>query len=122
MALAFVPSTASGQPQEHTVVVTDDPADWTPHVLDGRVNALLQIDDTVYAGGTFTQVSNADAPASITQPYLVAFDANTGVVDTGFAIELNGRVEALAASADGSALFAGGDFTRVDTTNVDRLV
>ena len=98
VTLGLLPASAVGQSQEHPVVVSDNPADWTPHVIDGRVNAVLQVGDTVFAGGTFTQVKDADSADIIDQPYLMAFDADTGVIDTRFAPQLNGRVEALAAT------------------------
>ena len=41
IALSFlaVMTRASAVQTQHSVVVTDDPADWTPNILDGQVNA-----------------------------------------------------------------------------------
>lgn len=120
-ALSLVPTSASGQLQEHSVVVTDNPADFTPHVLDGRINAIAQVGDTMVAGGTFTQVSEAGSNQTINQAYLVAFDPETGDIDTRFDPELNGAVEALAASPDGNDVIVGGAFTTVNGSTQDRL-
>ncbi len=112
-------SPASGQ-LEQPVVVSDNPADWTPHVIDGRVNALVQIGDTMVAGGTFTQVSDADNGRTLNQSYLFAFDAETGQIDTRFDPRLDGAVEALAVAPDGDVI-VGGAFTSVDNAKQDRL-
>lgn len=40
----------------HPAVVSDNPAHWTPNILDGQVNAILQMGTKVIVGGTFTQV------------------------------------------------------------------
>ena len=117
----LVPTSASGQ-LEQPVVVNDNPADWTPHVIDGRVNALVQIGDTMFAGGSFTQVTEPGSNQVIDQPYLFAFDAETGAIDNQFDPELNGQVEGLASSPDGRSLIAGGGFTTVNGSQQDRLV
>ena len=78
LALGLVPTTASGQQPAQDVVVSANPADWTPQVLDGRVNAMVQIGGTVIAGGTFTQIADAGSNRTINQSYLFAFDATSG--------------------------------------------
>ena len=40
----------------HSVVVSADPAGTTPNVLDGQVNAIVQVGGKMIVGGTFTQV------------------------------------------------------------------
>jgi hypothetical protein len=32
-------------------VVSSNPADWTPHVLDGKVAAIVQVGNRIVAGG-----------------------------------------------------------------------
>ena len=122
LALGLVPTTASGQQPAQDVVVSANPADWTPQVLDGRVNAMVQIGGTVIAGGTFTQIAEADGSPATNQSYLFAFDARSGAIDTRFAPKLNGAVEALAASPDGKSVIVGGAFTSVDNAKQDHLV
>jgi hypothetical protein len=52
------------------------PADWTPHVLDGKVDAIVQVGDKMVAGGLFTRVANAAAP--IPRSNIFAFDPPPG--------------------------------------------
>src|SRR4051812_13624888 len=86
-------SLADGPP----AVVNADPADLTPHVLDGRVNAIVQVGGRVLVGGTFTQVQQAGSADVLARASLFAYDAATGAIDPAFAPQLNGEVDALAA-------------------------
>jgi hypothetical protein len=106
------PSTAVNA--QHPTVVSDDPANFTPHALDGTVYRIIQIGSRVYMGGSFTQVRNANSNTVLNIPRLVAFDATTGQIDTGFQAQVNGTVRALAASADGQSIYVGGTFTTVN--------
>ena len=54
--VALIPSPAAAVQTPESVVVNPDPADWTPDILDGQVNAILQMGSKVIVGGTFTQV------------------------------------------------------------------
>ena len=81
--LAAVPAHASvhvNTPQP--AIVSPDPVDWTPNVLDGRVRAIAQVGSRMVLGGTFTQVQNAGQSSTLTRNYLFAFDASTGTVDS----------------------------------------
>lgn len=101
-------------------VVNEQPSPLTPHVLDGSVDAFAQVGDVMYAGGTFTQVTSPDGARHYDRPYLVAFDVHTGEVlpDTPTP---NKKVIALEAAPDGSALYIGGRFTKVDGERAHRL-
>src|SRR5438105_853304 len=92
---AFAPATAHAASVEHSLVVSADPVDWTPHVLDGEVDAVAQVGNLMVIGGTFTQVQDASGGTTYVRPYLAAFDAATGAVDTAFAPTLDGVVSAL---------------------------
>ncbi|MER7245404.1 LamG-like jellyroll fold domain-containing protein [Kribbella sp. NPDC000426] len=77
-----------------------------------------------YAGGRFTSVRPPGAAAGtgeVGQAYLAAFDATTGALVTAFNPVLNGQVYAVAASADGSRIFVGGDFTTVNGQTRNRI-
>lgn len=39
--LTFIPTPAGAVQTPQSVVVNPDPADWTPQILDGAVNAIL---------------------------------------------------------------------------------
>ena len=77
-----------------------------------------------YAGGRFTSVRPPGAAAGtgeVAQAYLAAFDATTGALVSSFTPVLNGQVYAVAASADGSRIFVGGDFTTVNGQTRNRI-
>jgi hypothetical protein len=83
---------------------------WT---ANGRVNAVVTVGDRIYLGGAFTEVSNRSGSQVVARNRLAAFDATTGAVVPDWNPGANDEVLALAASEDGSRLFAGGRFTSV---------
>jgi Domain of unknown function (DUF5122) beta-propeller len=97
------------------VVVSDDPANFTPNVASGAVYKLTQVNGTMYAGGSFSSVSTpagVNPGGTFARSNLVAFNAATGVISTSFAPSINGEVWALA--SDGASLWVGGTFTSVN--------
>jgi hypothetical protein len=100
-------------------VVNADPADFTPHVLDGRVNAIVIVGTTVVVGGSFTQVAEPGGP-TLARKNLFAFDAATGDISTGFAPGVNAKVFALA--TDGTSVFVGGEFSKSEGHTHRRIV
>ena len=89
--LAFVPTPAGAVQTPESVVVNPDPADWTPDILDGQVNAILQMGSKVVVGGTFTQVRRAGFSQIFDRNFLFAFDMDTGVIDPNFVPVLERR-------------------------------
>jgi len=87
---------------------------WTPHILDGHVKAIVQAGDTVIVGGAFTQVSSADGNTIYNRSNIVAFNATTGAVSTTFVPQVDDEVTSLALAPDGKSVFIGGFF---DTVN-----
>jgi hypothetical protein len=77
-------------------------------VFNAQVRALVASADgrTIYAGGYFTTVSGR------AESRIVALDAATGAVRTGFTAKASSYVMALARS--GSTIYAGGAFTSVN--------
>ncbi|MGH9039882.1 MAG: hypothetical protein ACRDZ3_06590, partial [Acidimicrobiia bacterium] len=122
LAVAFgsMPS-ASALYSAHDRAVSADPVDSTPHVVDGKVTAILPVGNRIYVGGTFTQIKqtkDASAPI-ILKPGMFAFDATTGAIDMAFNPPAWGidptpsvakGVEALAVGPDG-AILVGGAFS-----------
>jgi Domain of unknown function (DUF5122) beta-propeller len=105
---------AVGYPQPN--VVSADPVDFTPHVLDGSVLAIASVGSRTYVGGTFTTVVNAGTSAQLPRNYLFAFDRTTGRVLDTYTPALNGAVESIAPAPDGSSIIVGGRFTTVNGT------
>ncbi len=98
----------------HPSIASEDPAGFTPDVVDGRVNAIIVMNGTVFVGGTFTTVRDAGSSNDLTRDYVFAFDATSGAVSTSFRPELSGKVEALAPGPDGASVFVGGSFDRAN--------
>lgn len=92
-------------------VVSEDPVDWTPHVLDGTVFAIAVVGETVVVGGTFSTVANEDG-FRYRRNYLFAFDAVDGTLRR-FAPRLDGPVYSLVPGPDGT-VYAGGAFRTVN--------
>jgi hypothetical protein len=98
-------------------VVSDNPADTTPHiVLDDTsysVYAYAQVGRTMYAGGRFQQVQDPAKTTTYSRSNFVAFDSETGVVSP-LNLSFDGTVGAIEATADGTALFISGAFSKVN--------
>ncbi|NND01705.1 MAG: LamG domain-containing protein [Acidimicrobiia bacterium] len=114
--LAAVPGTASAEltdlPDKTWGVVGlyDSLTTSTP----AEVMAIEQIGNTIYVGGQFLEVVRKRNEPHHDQRFLAAFDATTGDWIDWWRPQFNGPVFALEASADGSRLYVGGEFTDVD--------
>jgi len=93
-------------------VVSDNPVNWTPDVLDGKVEAIAQVGNRIIIGGTFTQVE--DNAGVHDRSRIAAFDASTGAVDPGFHPVLDGAVTAIVPAGDGTSVFVAGSFNAID--------
>lgn len=123
MVAVLVPAGAAAPATvPHGVVVSADPVGWTPHVLDGKVNAVAEVGDLVVVAGKFTQVQAAWSDEVIERHNVFAFDPDTGDIDPSFAPDVAGEVRAAVGSADGTAVFLGGHFTYVDGVRSKGLV
>ncbi len=94
-------------------VVADRAVSWTPAINDGAVTAIVQVGDTMVVGGTFTSVTPSGG-TGLAQAYVLAFDATTGAIRTGFRPVLDGAVNALVAAPDGRSVYVGGAFSTVN--------
>ncbi len=96
-------------------VVTDDPANNTPHVMDGSVDAITQLGDKVIAAGSFSKVSPSGSFANtaddVVRHGIFAFDADTGAIDPAFDPDLGGTARSL--DTDGTYIYVGGRFGSV---------
>lgn len=101
-----------------TAVVNPNPVSFTPHVLDGKVNAIAQVGNTINLGGRFTQVRESSNQTVLARTNLMAFNATTGAISTTFVPNVNDEVTTLIASPDGQTVYVAGYFTSVN--NVTR--
>lgn len=120
-ALFVAVPTVSAASVEHPAVVSDNPANNTPVLVDDttdgpalHVDAIDQTGDTVYAGGFFDSVADSTANGSQTfaRSNVTALDANTFKVDETFAPVVDGNVWAVEATP--TAIYIGGSFTTVN--------
>jgi hypothetical protein len=120
MAIAATPAAAVNADQGNQVASTN-PADFTPHVMNGSVNGITQIGNKIVAVGTFTTVRQTLTSANITRNRIFAFDATTGAIDAGFNPNLGGAANSV--DNDGTSIYVGGSFSSVGgNTAVKRVV
>jgi hypothetical protein len=109
------PPTAAVNADHGNQVVSANPADFTPHVMNGSVNAVTQIGNKIVAAGTFTSVSPAGSFGNtgddVVRNRIFAFDATTGVIDPAFNPNLGGAANSL--TTDGTYVYVGGAFSSV---------
>src|ERR1022692_560022 len=84
----------------------------------GTVWALAAVHGVIYVGGNFTSVRPPgvalNGAGQKVRTDLAAFNASTGALIKSFDPTLDGEVNALAVSPDGSTLYVGGHFTHAD--------
>ena len=108
VALSAVPAEAVLVPPPVAATITSaNPVDYTPQVQNGSVRAFTQIGNTIYAGGSFTGIKAAGATAWTPASNLVAYDASTGALKSGFKPVFDNAVQALAVSPDGKPIVGG---------------
>lgn len=93
-------------------VVSENPVDYTPHVLDGTVWSMAVIGDTVVVGGAFTAVADSSRQQTYARRNIFAFGLHDGVVRR-FAPVVDGTVYSLAAGPD-DTVYLGGAFATVN--------
>ena len=113
--LAMAPPTMSAtvgnsHPQTGRIV-NEDPANFTPHILNGTVYSIVQVGNLVVVGGNFTQVRQTTSSPIITRNRVMAFNATTGVISTSFNPNPNNTVYKVQAAADGKSVYVGGRFS-----------
>src|SRR5262245_62041808 len=109
-------ATPAAAEQWQARVVSQKPFAWTPHVLDGFVQAIAVIGDVAVAGGRFSSVQEASSGKTLNRNNLFAFKLGTGEVLPNFAPRINGFIYALAGGAAGT-VYVGGAFNHVNNQN-----
>lgn len=100
----------------HDGVVSEQPVQWTPHVLDGAIKDILRIGDTVVVAGEFNRVSDADGNRTHSRRNLFAFRHGSGELLASFTPRVDGTVTSLAEGPGGSVIL-GGHFRQVNGKN-----
>ena len=113
-ALALSATTPAVADLAQPVVVSANPVDFTPHVLDGTVWTLAVVGDTVIVGGSFTKITDSARKQTLARRNIFAYGLNDGAIRT-FAPTVDGAVYALAAGANGT-VYVGGAFKTVNGT------
>lgn len=114
-ALVAAPSaSAVGAPTAQSTLVATVPSRATPNITNGVVYAITKVGSQIIVGGSFTTVQNPASSTTLTQPYVLAFDASTGTVSTTFAPVLDGTVEALQPGPTAGTVYVGGYFKTVN--------
>jgi len=111
---ATVIITASNAATQQGVVANAVPSTATPNIQDGETYAITKVGTKIIVGGDFTTVQNHGSTTNLSRPNILAFDATTGTVDTGFLPSINGPVNALQPGPTANTVYVGGKFTTVD--------
>lgn len=113
-----LPTVARAALPPHDSVVSEVAASYTPHLqADSTISrpkayALAQLGGTLYVGGDFRAVENAQRTESYPRDNIMGFDAATGDIATDFTPDFDGPVYAILGSGD--SLYVGGPFSTVN--------
>ena len=121
LAGLMAPPSASADSYGPGSMVKDVPVSGTPNVLDGRVNSVARVGNTMILGGTFSQVQNAGSTDVVSRSRLVAFDVTTKQISTTFLPNPNGDVEVVLPAPDGKSVYVGGLFSSIAGAAVKNL-
>jgi PKD repeat protein len=93
-------------------LVKDTAAANTPQVLDGYVLSIARVGDTMILGGTFSQAREVGSAVTLTRSRLLAFDVNTGKIDTNFTPTTDGAVNVVIPGPN-NTVYVGGAFNNI---------
>ena len=99
----------------------DVPSKKTPWVLDGEVAKVVQVGNTMIAGGLFTQVADPMNGTPYARQNLFAFDATTGLVSQTFNPTVDGQVQQLLPGPTPDTVYVAGDFTKINGKGPNHL-
>jgi PKD repeat protein len=114
--LHSTPAAADTAPVDPSLPETVSAAALPTVQINGVVWAQVIVGNRVYATGKFTQARPAGAAPGTNETArsnILAYDLTTGALITSWAPTLNAQGLRLAASADGSRIYVGGDFDQV---------
>lgn len=114
LTAALTDAPVAGAPVASDRMPGDVPTRRTPWVLDGEVTKIVQVGDTMVAGGLFTTVADPMDGTRHARQNLVAFDAVTGLVSTTFNPTVDGQVQQLLPGPVPGTVYVAGDFTKIN--------
>jgi hypothetical protein len=116
IATLFTPVPALAAPApDHTTMVSEVPTDKTPNINDGNVVAIYDAGTKVIVGGSFTKAQNrGSSTTEVPRTYVLAFDKETGKIDSAFAPVLDREVTAVIAGPTPGTVYLAGQFTTVN--------
>ncbi len=120
----ITPAVADTAPVDPSLPETVSAAALPTVQINGVVWAQVIVGNRVFATGKFTQARPAGAAAGTNQTArsnILAYDLTTGALITSWAPTLNAQGLRLAASADGSKIYVGGDFDQVSGQSRSRV-
>jgi Domain of unknown function (DUF5122) beta-propeller len=117
LVLGLIAPSGASAAINQAVVVSPNPANFTPNLEDdgvvknSAVYAIAQSGDTMFVGGSFHKVTNSSRTVVYARSNFLAFSASTGAVNP-MAPTFDGAIWALL--ANGSSLYVGGNFRNVN--------
>ncbi len=117
VALGVAPGHAAEPTIDH--VVSTNPENWTPDVNDGKVEGTVQIGNRIIAVGKFTNVTWNGT--TYTRNSIVAFNATTGAIDTGFVPDVGTKEVADIVDAGDGTVYIGGLINQVNGTTRSKV-
>ncbi len=105
-----------------STVVNVAPTINTPDIQDGIVYSIAQVGTRVLVGGSFTQVAAHGSSTIVSRNYILAFNASTGALDTGFVPAVDGVVQSIVAGPTADTAYVGGLFATVNGTKSKGIV
>ena len=103
---------------EHTTVVSTNPVDWTPDLVEvsGQPKpvaySIAEAGNQMVVGGRFSRVEQNPGTTQYDRSNVVAFGATDGVINKTFAPNVNGEVWSVL--SEGTSVYIGGNFTTVN--------
>ncbi|MCI0689838.1 MAG: PKD domain-containing protein [Sporichthyaceae bacterium] len=113
LGLLALPQSTASAALSQPLLVDDNPANFTPHVLDGEVFAIAEAGNKIILGGSFTQAQNNGSATILTRNHILAFNKTTGVIDTTFVPDASAPVRSLVTAPDGQSVYVGGEFNTI---------
>ncbi|HRK46898.1 MAG TPA: PKD domain-containing protein, partial [Nocardioides sp.] len=118
---AAAPVAAAAAPPAPDRMPSDVPSKKTPWVLDGEVTKIIQVGNTMVAGGLFTQVTDPLNGTPYARQNLFTFDATTGLVSQTCNPTVDGQVQQLMPGPTADTFYVAGDFTKINNKGPNHI-